>query len=120
MNTEPWTWPDSRDALAAASSRIETSLENNTDRVLETRKCRCWGRRLGWCGAFVLVVFVTASAGAVAAPRYLAAVGLSRLLPPPDGKAYFGFTFRLWDTTDPAQGDARPFSERIRDSIQYE
>jgi hypothetical protein len=43
-----------------------------------------------------------------------------RLLPPPDGKTYFGFTFRLWDTGDPVWGDARPFPERIRDSIQRE
>jgi hypothetical protein len=41
-------------------------------------------------------------------------------VPPPDGKAYFGFTFRLWDSSDPEQGDSRPFGERIRDSIQFE
>jgi hypothetical protein len=43
-----------------------------------------------------------------------------RLLPPSDGESYFGFTFRLWDTSDPAQGDARPFAERMRDSVQRE
>ena len=46
--------------------------------------------------------------------------GFTSLLPPPSGKAYFGFTFRLWDTSDPIQGDARGFTERIRDSIQFE
>jgi hypothetical protein len=62
------------------------------------------------------------AAGAAAVPETSAdaARALTRLLPPPDGKAYFGFTFRLWDTTDPAQGDSRPFSDRIRDSIQFE
>ena len=48
------------------------------------------------------------------------APSVDRLLPPPEGKAYFGFTFRLYDTSDPAQGDARPFSDRIHDAIQYE
>jgi Glycosyl hydrolase family 26/PASTA domain len=49
-----------------------------------------------------------------------ASAGVRRLLPAPDGKAYFGFTFRLWDTPDPVWGDARPFADRIRDSIQFE
>jgi hypothetical protein len=38
----------------------------------------------------------------------------------PDGEANFGFTFRIFDTTDPIWGDTRPFAERIRDSIQTE
>jgi len=61
-------------------------------------------------------------AGAATAPAGSvdASGALTRLVPPPDGKAYFGFTFRLWDTSDPAQGDARPFADRIRDSIQFE
>jgi hypothetical protein len=50
-----------------------------------------------------------------AAPRQL-----QRLVPQPDGRANFGFTFRLYDTDDPAWGDTRPFSERIADSIQHE
>ena len=43
-----------------------------------------------------------------------------RLVPQPDGRANFGFTFRLYDTTDPAWGDTRPFADRIADSIQHE
>jgi hypothetical protein len=43
---------------------------------------------------------------------------------PPDGLAYFGFTFKLWDLSPPKAnavwGDTRPFAERIRDSIQVE
>ena len=45
---------------------------------------------------------------------------LLRLVPQPDGHANFGFTFRLYDTSDPAWGDTRPFGERIADSIQHE
>jgi hypothetical protein len=45
---------------------------------------------------------------------------LTRLLPPPDGQCYFGFTFRTWDTNDPSWGDTRPFAERIQDSIANE
>src|SRR5439155_9005851 len=45
---------------------------------------------------------------------------LLRLVPQPDGRANFGFTFRLFDTTDPLWGDTRPFEKRIRDSIQNE
>jgi hypothetical protein len=32
----------------------------------------------------------------------------------------FGFTFRIFDSTDPVWGDTRPFGERIRDSIASE
>jgi hypothetical protein len=45
---------------------------------------------------------------------------LTQLVPAPDGQAYFGFTFRLWDSTDQAVGDSRPFDQRIQDSIQNE
>ena len=45
----------------------------------------------------------------LAAPAH---AGLIRLLAPPDGQTYFGFTFRLWDTTDQAWGDTRPFDTR--------
>jgi hypothetical protein len=48
------------------------------------------------------------------------AAQLLRLVPQPDGRANFGFTFRLYDSSDPAWGDTRPFAERIRDSIQNE
>jgi hypothetical protein len=49
-----------------------------------------------------------------------ARAGLTRLLAPPDGQSYFGFTFRLWDTSDQAWGDTRSFDVRIRDSIVHE
>jgi hypothetical protein len=43
---------------------------------------------------------------------------------PPDGQAYFGFTFKLWDLSPPEAnavwGDTRLFAERIRDAIQVE
>ena len=45
---------------------------------------------------------------------------LDRLVPPPDGQAYFGFTYRIEDLTDPVYGDSRPFEMRIRESIQNE
>jgi hypothetical protein len=45
---------------------------------------------------------------------------LPRLVPPRDGQAYLGLTFRLFDTSSPVQGDDRPFGERIRDSIDVE
>ena len=45
---------------------------------------------------------------------------LTRLAPPADGRSYFGFTFLLFDSTDPVWGDTRPFEERIQDSIQNE
>src|SRR5262249_61434462 len=37
MNTKPWTWPDSLDALAAAPESHRSLLEDETVRVLETR-----------------------------------------------------------------------------------
>ena len=55
-----------------------------------------------------------------AASSSSASGALTRLLPPPDGQCYFGFTFRLHDATDPAVGDTRPFHERIQDSITNE
>ena len=45
---------------------------------------------------------------------------LTRLVPLPDGQANFGFTFRIFDSTDPVWGDTRSFEERIRSSIQTE
>jgi len=68
-----------------------------------------------------LVLVCAASAGAAAGrSTRTAAGGLTRLLPPPDGQSYFGFTFRLWDSSDPAVGDSRPFAQRIQDSITNE
>jgi len=37
MNAEPWTWPDSLDALAAAPESHRRLFENDAVRVLETR-----------------------------------------------------------------------------------
>jgi hypothetical protein len=68
-----------------------------------------------------VMLVCTASVGTAAGrPTRSAAGGLTRLLPPPDGKAYFGFSFRLWDSSDPAVGDSRPFDQRIQDSITNE
>lgn len=68
-----------------------------------------------------VMLVCTASVGTAAGrPTRSAAGGFTRLLPLPDGKAYFGFTFRLWDSIDPAVGDSRPFDARIQDSIQTE
>lgn len=43
---------------------------------------------------------------------------------PPDGFAYFGFTFRLWDVRplrkNDVWGDVRPFAERLSDAIEVE
>lgn len=66
-------------------------------------------------GALVILV-----CGGAAGPGAASATSSARLLPPPDGQSYFGFTFRLWDTKDPAWGDSRPFSERIDESIRSE
>jgi hypothetical protein len=44
----------------------------------------------------------------------------TKLVPPRDGASYFGFTFRLFDSSDPIWGDTRSFDERIRDSIENE
>lgn len=37
METEPWIWPDSLDALVAAAGSHRRLFENDTVRVLETR-----------------------------------------------------------------------------------
>jgi Glycosyl hydrolase family 26/PASTA domain len=83
---------------------------------------RRWRPPLGILASAAVVVALAAAAvtASTAARSAGESGGLTRLLPPADGQAYFGFTFRLWDTTDPVWGDARPFSDRIRDSIQFE
>ena len=48
------------------------------------------------------------------------AAELRRFVPQPDGRANFGFKFRLFDSDDPVWGDTRPFETRIRDSIEHE
>ena len=65
----------------------------------------------------LLLLFALAGALLVPAAR---AAQLQRLVPQPDGRANFGFTFRLYDSSDPAWGDTRPFQERISDSVQHE
>lgn len=65
--------------------------------------------------ALTLVLVASGAHRAAATPT-----GATRLVAPPDGQAYFGFTFRLFDTTDPLWGDTRPFDERIRDLIDTE
>jgi hypothetical protein len=39
---------------------------------------------------------------------------------PPDGYAYFGFMYRLWESDDPAQGDTPDFAARICDAVDVE
>src|SRR5437588_11142090 len=71
--------------------------------------------------ALALILACTASAVTAAGGyRRSATDVLNRLVPPRIGQAYFGFTFRLWDSTDPVVGDSRPFDARIQDSIQTE
>ena len=65
----------------------------------------------------LLLLFALAGALLVPAAR---AAQLQRLVPQPDGRANFGFTFRLYDSSDLAWGDTRPFQERISDSVQHE
>lgn len=81
---------------------------------------------MGRCRALVVVaigvmlVCTTSVRTAAGRSTRTASSSPSRLLPPPDGQAYFGFTYRLWDSTDPAYGDVRPFAQRIQDSIENE
>jgi hypothetical protein len=58
-------------------------------------------------------------ATAILAPTAQAAQ-LERFVPQPDGRANFGFKYRLFDSADPVWGDTRPFAERIQDSIDHE
>jgi hypothetical protein len=53
-------------------------------------------------------------------PTARASAPLTRLTVPPNGETYFGFTYRLWDSSDPGWGDVRPFAQRIADSIATE
>lgn len=68
--------------------------------------------------ALMLVIVGRSAARSGAVGRSETLPPLLRLAAPPDGQAYFGFTFRLWDSSDPIWGDTRPFGERIADSIQ--
>ncbi len=69
----------------------------------------------------VIAALVALGCALLSGPSPVSAAGsVARLVPPPDGQSYFGFTFRLWDTTDPAWGDIRPFRERIDDAIRNE
>ena len=74
-------------------------------------------------GALLALVVLSAAVllpSAVAEQGASSAATLPRLVPPSDGQAYFGFTFRLFDGSNPVWGDDRPFAERIRDSIEIE
>ena len=75
---------------------------------------------LGAVATVAALVGLNSASGAAGGATPSSAGGLTRLLPPPDGEAYFGFTVRWWDSSDPADGDSRPFGERVRDSIEYE
>ena len=110
--------PRSRRGLST-TIRVESVEKPCHYSIMARYSSRSW--RLGLAGAVLLVV-LAGSSTATSSPtgRLRRSTGLTRLLPPPDGKAYFGFTFRLYDTSDPVQGDARPFSNRIHDAIQYE
>src|SRR5207247_9490342 len=74
-------------------------------------------RQTDYGGSVTCLLGVVIAALALAAP---AQAGQTRLLVPPDGQSYFGFTFRLWDTSDQAWGDARTFDVRIHDSFANE
>jgi hypothetical protein len=67
-----------------------------------------------------LTLVALAVAATLAAPATAAPAQLTRLVPLPDGQANFGFTFRLFDSSDPLWGDTRPFAERMQDSIANE
>jgi Glycosyl hydrolase family 26 len=67
-----------------------------------------------------LTLVALAAAASLAAPATAAPAQLTRLVPLPDGQANFGFTFRLFDSSDPLWGDTRPFNERMQDSIANE
>ena len=86
----------------------------------KTRSC---GQRQYRCVRLLIVgvALVASTAGTVFASSTSGrAGGVLRLLPPPDGQAYFGFTVRTWETNDPAWGDTRGFAERMQDSIETE
>jgi hypothetical protein len=91
-------------------------------RIMGSVKRRSWQPPVGaLLGAAVFVALLAAAVTSSTPARSAGeSGGLTRLLAPPDGQAYFGFTFRVWDTGDPVWGDARPFADRIRDSIQVE
>src|SRR5262249_33506888 len=78
--------------------------------------------RLLVLGLVLTVAIGSLSRAAVISPTTAArgTIELRQLLPPPWGKTYFGFIFRLWDTTDPRWGDTRSFRQRINDSIEME
>ena len=54
-------------------------------------------------------------AAAILAPVPADAKLLPRLVAPPDGYSYFGFTFALFDSNELVWGAARPFAERIQE-----
>jgi len=68
----------------------------------------------------LLLLAVVAAAAAGVATHASAEPPLGRLVPPADGTSHFGFTFPLFDSTDPVWGDSRPLGERIQDAITNE
>ena len=75
--------------------------------------------------AAVLLVAVVVVSGAAAKPKPKpkkkhTAPTLTALAPPPAGSVYLGLTYRLWDTSDPAYGDSRPFATRLAETVATE
>jgi beta-mannanase len=68
----------------------------------------------------LIVTIVAAGTAIPASATSVATATATRLAAPPDGQAYFGLTFRLFDTGDPAWGDTRSLDERIADTIRNE
>jgi hypothetical protein len=61
------------------------------------------------CGTVVSTTSAGSTVGSRAGAKY----------EPPDGNAYFGFAFRLWEG-DATWGDTRPFADRICDAVDVE
>lgn len=76
------------------------------------------------CGAFTIRALCGRSASAPATAAPSTGSGTLAKSEPPDGYAYFGFLFRLWDESPPSAnvmwGDTRPLAERICDSVAVE
>src|SRR5262245_10891461 len=81
--------------------------------------CRCRLRGMRVRLSLLLAVALVALAGSATSASSPQS-GLTRLVAPPDGRSHFGFTFPLFDTTEPVWGDGRPFADRIGDAIQVE
>jgi hypothetical protein len=49
-----------------------------------------------------------------------AAHSAGAFMEPKDGRCYFGFFFRVFDSPDPEWGDSRPFASRFKEAIDQE